>query len=798
MGENNRYWLLFAVVLSLCFIFLQKPSDAIAQLIMNVPQTSLNDENGIIINEVLYLPSANNYEWVELKNSGGSPINIAGYKLTDEDGNVYVVPDTLLDVPAGAFVVVIFDGLGAASNDYDFTDNIAVLHTPPELVDIFEDTGDQCALYRRTYFVYLPLLLKGYSNTQVVLNSTITTSRLSPLVAFVAWGTDPEDDSATATKAGLWSKQSFVNTTRMPGNEGMTTGGSLGLYADRVSPSLSTWIIYLPTETSLGEENPIASPYFRNPPNGMEICEHQLSFGWTTVAGAVAYQLEVADNIEFNPLRFSEVITDTFYEPAESFPDGTFYFRVKGLGENGHESVFSAVGQVSFIDCSEQQAEYSVTSIQALLGVTPTLQHKDTRMLDLGGSPETGVARWDSAHEDDADWVVGNGNPMRASLLDDWYCTRAAIAMIVAYHGGNLSQDRISYYAYEARPIEGQLGHGIGLWPNEIATWGAGRNVFDWAMNDNAVVSSRGKPTYAQVKQWIDEGRSILIVENNDVHSVVLDGYRDLILFKLAHRVDPWTATSSWVRWGPWDVTEYHVAPAVVTPRSDEDVDGDGIVDTIDDSDNDGICDLDERQRFNLDPLSVDSDLDLVPDKLDMREYVFDNIGNFSPLHFPDLDGDGLRKELDPDNDNGGSIDGCEDFNFNGRLEIPLGETNNFDAGHERICPSPVVTITGASSNSSDCSLAVEGIVSTTIPLLSLTANITHSTLFTIYTHVFSPTGTLPNLVFSETVGALEGSDIVIDVIAHNNFGYGTDTVTVTSYCTKIVFQPGIRTLRGK
>jgi len=62
MEENNRYWLLFAVVLSLCFIFLQKSSDAIAQLIVNVPQTPLNDENGIIINEVLYSPSANNYE----------------------------------------------------------------------------------------------------------------------------------------------------------------------------------------------------------------------------------------------------------------------------------------------------------------------------------------------------------------------------------------------------------------------------------------------------------------------------------------------------------------------------------------------------------------------------------------------------------------------------------------------------------------------------------------------------------------------------------------------------------------
>jgi hypothetical protein len=119
--------------------------------------------------------------------------------------------------------------------------------------------------------------------------------------------------------------------------------------------------------------------------------------------------------------------------------------------------------------------------------------------------------------------------------------------------------------------------------------------------------------------------------------------------------------------------------------RSDEDVDGNHVADTMQDSDGDGVCDFDERNRFtsggrSLDPTNPDSDGDLVPDGLDIREYVFDAAGVFHP-RLADIDGDGFRKELDPDNDskdNTGISDGCEDSNHNGKYEPNLGETDNF------------------------------------------------------------------------------------------------------------------------
>ena len=137
-------------------------------------------------------------------------------------------------------------------------------------------------------------------------------------------------------------------------------------------------------------------------------------------------------------------------------------------------------------------------------------------MLDLDGSTETGQSRWDSAHETDGDATAGNGTAVRANNLDNMYCTRASISMIVAYHGGKLSQDRIAFQGYGGGPPEGDLGHGIGMWPNELKNQGTGTNLFDWAMNGNAVTSSRGKPTFDQVKQFIDAGRPMLTVENND------------------------------------------------------------------------------------------------------------------------------------------------------------------------------------------------------------------------------------------------------------------------------------------
>ena len=599
----------------------------------------------IQLSEVSIRPSQGNVEWVELKNVGASPVNARGYRLTDEDNNFYRIPDALPDVPPGAFVVVVFDGLGSPSDEFNFGDNVATLHSPTGLVNIFEDAADQIALYTRNDFVRttnLPIIVRDFSSFNPVVPGPPSEPPPPKLVSFVAWGADPLADATTAVVAGAWGEGAYVGTDAIPGADFLLPDGSLGLYANQAADAVSNWIIFRPSETSRGAENRLPAPFFRNPAPGTTTTDHQITFGWSVAPIATNYRLEVDNDPAFGSPEVVVTVPDTRYRPPTALGDGTFFYRVKTLG--ALESPFSPVMSVTLVTTSTLVAEASrlspasvqaVQAIQVSLGVTPFLQHKDTLMLDLDGDTETGQARWDSAHETDGDATAGNGIPVLANSHDNMYCTRASIAMLVAYHGGKLSQDRIAHYAFGGGPPEGDLGNGIGLWPNGSIISGTvrGRQLFDWAMNGNAVTSSRGKATFDQIIGWIDANRPMLVVEDHGtwLHSVVLDGYLDLPLFKFVHRIDPLTATGSWVLYSSWNLVEYHVPPTGVTPRSDENADGDGVPDTVDDSDNDGVSDFDERNRFNLTPTSADTDGDKVKDKQDIREYVFDINGNFRP-----------------------------------------------------------------------------------------------------------------------------------------------------------------------
>ncbi len=211
--------------------------------------------------------------------------------------------------------------------------------------------------------------------------------------------------------------------------------------------------------------------------------------------GRLAIIWRVDDDPSFSSLILGVDTDGTSYQPTSPFADGTFYFRVQATNLAGGEGAYSTTGEITFIDCSATTTSGLAEINEVLLNVAPILQHKDTRMLVLDGDPETGTGRWDSAHEDDGDWIVGNGTPFIATPLDRWYCTRASISMIVAYLGGNLSQDRIAYYAFGGGWPEADFGYGIGLGPNQLTTFGHGKNPLDWALNGATAISSRGKPT---------------------------------------------------------------------------------------------------------------------------------------------------------------------------------------------------------------------------------------------------------------------------------------------------------------
>ena len=92
-------------------------------------------------------------------------------------------------------------------------------------------------------------------------------------------------------------------------------------------------------------------------------------------------------------------------------------------------------------------------------------------------------------------------------------------------------------------------------------------------------------------------------------------------------------------------------------------------------------------------PTNPDSDGDGVPDKADMRGYVFERLPGQYNRRTLTSTATACRKERDPDNDrklNNGSKDGCEDGNHNGKLDA--GETSNFNSADDGACTTPPPT----------------------------------------------------------------------------------------------------------
>lgn len=301
-----------------------------------------------------------------------------------------------------------------------------------------------------------------------------------------------------------------------------------------------------------------------------------------------------------------------------------------------------------------QQSNQSTTSRD--LGITAQLERKDTKMLCLEGCSLEGPNAWNLQHEN-------------SSTHDSQRCIKAAISMINSYYGGDLSQDRISYYVYEECSKDGSpendLGHGKGvLGVNAVS-------ILRWALNEASIIRLDGKPDFITIKHYIDSNRPIMR-DHGTAHKItVIDGYDTEE--QTVHVIDPLTATESKIPYDDLDVFVVWIPISDnITARSDES--------TIwMDSDEDGIVDFDETNRFHTDPYNHDTDEDGIDDKTEIRSYTFLNDDSYDSrdIRNPDVDGDGLRAELDRDSDNGGCLDGLEDLNHNGKIDP--GETDPSD-----------------------------------------------------------------------------------------------------------------------
>ncbi|MBW2737458.1 MAG: hypothetical protein JRE64_01140 [Deltaproteobacteria bacterium] len=568
----------------------------------------------------------------------GKEIDIAGFDITDVADDTYAIPTALPPVPPGAFVVINFDGLGPGADDYDFSDGVVELHSSILTGNVFTDVEDSVILY------------SGTPHDE------------STKKDFVAWGDYPFADKS-------------INTIVAPGSRSRVVGTdeSIGLHPEMYSDLVRHWIIYQSEETTQGTENAIPKPILWSPPDGSITINTTLTFGWRDRGLNVKnYHFQLDDDANFGSPVINVYITEQQYMPTPLLI-GTYYWRVKTTDNTLKESMWSKIWSLTIVGTPPSPSPQS-----ADLGIAPKQQRKDTRLLCLECNAAcqdgTGPHSWDDEH------------PIRGCAHDNMYCARAAISMIASHFGGTLSQDRISYEGFGFGGPERDFGHGRGMWPHRIGI--SGIPVVDWALNLPAgtVPQISGKPTFANVKTWINQSRPILVVR---LHALVVDGYDDPDGIAgnaddQIHVIDPWTGTETSFFFATYTFHSYYVPPAGAVARSDEaaicqDPDNDGrprfVTGKWDGKDHNpwGLMTFDEENRFKTDPNDKDSDGDCVQDKVEVWSYVF---GKGKIARRPDQDGDGIRAEKDSDTDDGGFADGDEDTNLDGDLDA--GETDPF------------------------------------------------------------------------------------------------------------------------
>lgn len=653
-----------------------------------VPPTEVQSEamellpGAIIINEVMPIGEENQSAWAEFTNVESVPVPIAGALLSDEDGNSYIFPSEAPMIQPDAFFVVFFDG----EDDFEVDGESISFHTDSGMVSPFDETGDQLALYAN--------------------------QDPSSLVDFMAWGSAPEGDDAAAVDAGLWLEGAFTNAERGGEITGASQEGeSIGLFPEKPAGFVDSWVVYSDSETTPGEENGVPTTDVMLPSTGAVLLNQDFRLTWYNVPFAVQYQLQIDDDSDFGSPEVDLLLDEPYYDTAPS--DGTYFWRTKASTEDGLESPFSPTAEFTVatlepltlpedpiegvslfpvqVTQSQSVSTWNITyspvkapvtqasfwEVDYLNTLAPILQRKDTDLICWDGDDETGARKpWDGPHAD---------TPGNHSRHGRNYCARASIAMINHYYGGDLTQDRITYqhFGQDNWPL-GDLGHDK---PLPIV---AGRNLLSWSLNNAAVNLTMGKPTFEQIQAWTNERRAVMA--GIPGHAIVLRGWAiynsDAGAYPQGTRFviynDPWDGRMLVQAYDTMPITNTRAPGGAPSGRMEESS-------VAEDPDEDNIMTFDENKRFKTDPEIPDTDQDCVPDQLDMHSFIYNPHGTYNGRQ-SDVDSDGIQKHLDPDNDNGGVIDGDEDGNWDGHLDA--GETNNFDPADDpsapRTCKPPV------------------------------------------------------------------------------------------------------------
>jgi hypothetical protein len=563
------------------------------------------EASSVLLNEVRFLPVQGEVGFVELK-SPGKRVSLEGLYLKNERGDSYSLPDGVNALSPDQFMLILFDGTNIVEDKTIHASQTGFLNPESGFIELYASDGT--------------------------------------LQDRVAWGTD-QPASVKLTRGGMIFD--------------IEPGTTIGRFPQSVLLDPLEWTIFSPMQATPGVVNPQPGVEVMLPLNGAVIPQTSIELSWYPVPGPAKYHIQVAGDETMNaPLIDEPDVADSLMVELQ---EGTYYWRVQAISEDGEAADFSPVQKITVKPGFSSVTHLAAPRKQTTLGVPFIGQHKDTQMILLESPNETGEHAWDVAHPE-----LDRSDP-----ADNTNCALASIAMINAYLGGDLSQDRIGFEVFkDTLPgPEWDMNYGRGLVASQTT------QALSFALDAEPVFRPEPEDIdgfWAEVQFEIDLGRPILAALKPG-HAIVITGYYEDESTRYVMINDPWwgqyAVDIALVRWKYY----WMISPDSIPILNDP---GIGI-----DSDGDGIVDFDETNRFGTDPNDNDTDQDDLKDKDDLRASIFDEQWGYalSSLSYfgRDYDQDGIKMELDEDSDGGGCFDGMEDFDLDGKYKEP--ETWNFD-----------------------------------------------------------------------------------------------------------------------
>ncbi len=694
--KKNAYFVLLFVLFCAAFSACSKSS------------SSSFSKNAVLINEVMPKAASDGYEWIELVNNSKEAVSISGFEIENERGTIYVIPDELQALPVNSVLLIKFDG-SDKSDDFDFNDGKAELHVAPGDAGFFDDAAGYVAMYKSA------------------------THDADNIISFISLGEPQDGAQADAVSAGIWQSDKSISFARGGGSYSnsdlLTANESIGMVPSFSSNSLSAFAVYRGNNVTEGKNNPSPLPSYFSPyyDESVENAE-PLLFSWASVEGADSYLFELSYDNNFSINIKNESVTKTSYELAAGTSSSLYYWRVTPIAASAGDASKSAATFQPFSPIPVKLINSNdIINSEIDLKLPFLYQRKDTAMLCLGGcdmdddATSNEQTAWNVEHLGyDTDAAVLAKIRPAADPHSNSYCVPAVISMLNSYYGGTLSQDRISYHTSKevsslrsGFPLEYDLWHGMSSDFSSLA-WALGlEDTCQGALDCSPYMDYYGeKLDFDTLMTELDAGRP-LIANMVFGQAVIIDGYKATLTGnQIVHIIDPWSG-ERWTKYEKLDIQYVIVLPAksqVTAPVSDE-------ASVSEDTDSDGIVDFDETNRLLTKTDTKDSDADGLGDLTDIMSYLFDSTGKhkfsaeaISPLKYEgdswventtntkkvadnaDYDNDGKRMELDSDNDDDGSIDGCEDYNLNGLYDTGDDETSNFDASSVKTC-QPILTL---------------------------------------------------------------------------------------------------------